>query len=99
MPLLVYIRDVRHVLPILTQVLLFATPVAYGMDRIPASWRAPYAVLNPMATIIDSYRRAVLYGLGPDWSYFGLSAAVSVMLLVGGYLFFKRVETGFADVS
>ena len=79
--ILVYIRDVRHILPILTQVLLFATPVAYGIDRIPPSWRTSYAFLNPMGPIIDSYRRAMLYGLPPDWSLFGISAGVSLGLL------------------
>lgn len=97
--LLVYIRDVRHVLPLLAQMLLFATPVAYGFDQIPERWRMLYSAVNPMGPIIDAYRRTMLFGQAPDWRYFGIGAAVSAGLLIAGYLTFKKLEPGFADVA
>lgn len=96
---LMYVRDVRYGLPILTQVLLFATPVAYGFDQVPERWRAVYSLLNPMGPIIDAYRRTILFGTAPDWPYFGIGAAASAVLLVVGYVTFKKLEPGFADVA
>jgi lipopolysaccharide transport system permease protein len=55
-------------------------------------------MLNPMAGIIDAYRRVVLYGQPPTWSYLGLSAAAALALFVIGYLVFKRLEVSFADI-
>lgn len=97
--IMVYLRDLRHGLPIILQVGLFATPVAYGLDVVPASLQTLYAVLNPLAPVIDGYRRTVLYGLPPDWSLVGPAAASATVVLVGAYLLFKRLETGFADVA
>jgi ABC-2 type transport system permease protein/lipopolysaccharide transport system permease protein len=96
---LVYLRDVRYVMPIIVQVGLFASPVAYGLDVIPKAFRPLYAVLNPLGPVLDSFRRTVLHGLAPDWGLLGLAAAASVAWLIGGYTLFKRLETGFADIA
>jgi ABC-type polysaccharide/polyol phosphate export permease len=95
----VYFRDIRHALPILLQVGLFATPVAYGLDAIPKSMLEIYAFVNPLGPIIDGYRSTVLLGIAPDWGLIALAAAASVAWLIGGYALFKRLETGFADVA
>jgi ABC-type polysaccharide/polyol phosphate export permease len=95
----VYLRDLRHALPILLQLGLFATPVAYGIDVVPVSMRVPYAVLNPLGAVIDGYRRTVLLGLGPNWDLVVPAAGSALVVLVAGYLVFKRMETGFADVA
>jgi ABC-type polysaccharide/polyol phosphate export permease len=95
----VYLRDLRHALPVLLQIGLFATPVAYPITFIPASLRPFYVVMNPLAAVIDGYRRTLLLGLGPDWNLV-LPAGISALaLLIVGYLLFKRMETGFADVA
>ncbi len=96
---LVYLRDLRQALPLLLQFGLFATPVAYGQSIVPVEWLPLYSVLNPLAPVIDSYRRTVLYGLPPDWPLLGLAAIASAAWFFGGYLLFKRLETGFADVA
>lgn len=96
---LVYLRDLRHALPILLQLGLFATPVAYGMDKIPSSARLVYSILNPLAPVIDGYRRTILQGLPPDWSLLVPAAGSSTIILVAGYHLFKRLETRFADVA
>lgn len=95
----VYLRDLRHALPILLQLGLFATPVAYGIDVVPVSLRVLYAVLNPLGAVIDGYRRTVLLGLGPNWDLVLPAAGSALAVLVVGYLVFKRMETGFADVA
>ena len=95
----VYLRDLRHALPVLLQIALFATPVAYGIDFIPGSIRTLYVVLNPLAAVIDGYRRTVLLGLGPDWNLLVPATISAFAVLVLGYLLFKRMEAGFADVA
>ena len=97
---LVYLRDLRQALPILLQLGLFATPVAYGMDDIiPRAWRPFYCAFNPLAAVIDGYRRAVLLGLPPRWGLVLPATITTTALLIGGYLLFKRLETGFADAA
>jgi ABC-type polysaccharide/polyol phosphate export permease len=96
---IVYFRDLRHMLPIVLQLGLFATPVAYGMDAIPKDLQIPYSVLNPIAPVIDGLRRTVLYGQQPAWDLLAAGAATSVIWLVVGYVLFKRLETGIADVA
>jgi ABC-type polysaccharide/polyol phosphate export permease len=95
---IVYLRDVRHALPIILQLGLFATPVAYGIEIIPQHLRGFYALLNPLGPVIDGYRRTILLGKQPDWDLVGLAAITATMVLLGGFALFKRLETGFADV-
>ncbi len=95
----VHLRDVRHALPILLQLGLFATPVAYGLDAIPARLRGLYSAINPLGPVIDGYRRTILLGQQPDWTLVGIGAVSSAVLLVLSYKAFKRMETGLADVA
>lgn len=96
---LIYLRDVRYVVPLGVQLGLFVTPVAYSLTVIPVKLQPLYALLNPVGPIIQDFRRTVLYGLSPEWSLFGLAAAASLAWLLGGYAVFKRLETGFADIA
>ena len=97
--LTVYLRDLRHVLPILLQVGLFATPVAYGIEVVPADLRALYSALNPIAPVIDGLRRCVLEGVAPRTGLVLVGAVSSVVQLIVSYRLFKRLETGIADVA
>jgi len=95
----VYLRDLRQIVPILIQIGLFATPVAYNISQLLSpGWRLVYSFANPMAPIIDSYRRTVLYGQPPQWLYLGAGAVTSLVLLAGGLRIFKRLELGIADL-
>ena len=100
---LMYVRDVRHLLPLVTQLLMFATPVVWGMESFKANVHGPgvelYAFANPMATVCESYRRTLVYGHAPDWPMFGASSVSTVCLVFFGYYVFKRLEPGFADVA
>ncbi len=96
---LVYFRDVRHALPMLLQLGLFATPVAWGIEMVPQSLRVLYSIANPLAPVIDGYRRTVLFGEPPQFRYLVPGAISSAVLLVVGYLTLKRLEPRFADVA
>ena len=96
---LVFLRDLRHLLPIILQLGLFATPVAYGMNVVSPSLQVLYCTLNPLAPVIDGYRRTILQGLPPDWHLLGPGAATAAVVLSVGYVVFKRLEPGFADYA
>lgn len=90
-------RDVRHAIPFLVQIWLFATPVAYSSTLVPERFR-PLLGLNPMSTVVGGFR----WMIAPDAPFpatgLALSVIVVVGVLVGGLFFFRRVETSFADV-
>ena len=96
---IVYLRDLRHALPILLQLGLFATPVAYGIDVVPERFQVLYVVLNPLAAVIDGYRRTVLFGQAPSWELIVPAGISALVVMAVGFLLFKRMETGFADVA
>jgi len=90
-------RDVRHVLPLLTQLWMFATPVIYPLSVVPEPYRF-WAWLNPMGGLIDGYRRVVVHGTPPDPAALGLAACISLALLLGAFRYFTRAEGEFADI-
>jgi ABC-type polysaccharide/polyol phosphate export permease len=98
--IMVYLRDIRHLLPIILQLGLFATPVAFSLDQlVPRRLQPLYVAVNPLAGVLDTYRRTILYGLQPDMRILLVSAASAMVLFLAGYALFKRLETGFADVA
>ncbi len=94
---LVFFRDVRFVVPLLTQVWMYATPIIYPAARVPAHLRTLY-YLNPMAGVIDGYRRALLYGQGPTAETMLPGTIVTLVLFVAGWVVFTRCEPSFADL-
>ncbi|MGH7718041.1 MAG: ABC transporter permease [Gemmatimonadaceae bacterium] len=90
-------RDVRYVVPFLTQVWLFATPVAYPSSLLNEPWRTVLS-LNPMTGVVEGFRWALLgTGVMPGKAAL-LSALVAFTVLIGGAYFFRRMERSFADV-
>lgn len=89
-------RDVRYLVPFLTQFWLFATPVAYPSSLLSEPWRTIYGI-NPMVGVVEGFRWALL-GTEAPHATIVLSAVVSLTLLVSGLLFFQRTERKFADV-
>jgi lipopolysaccharide transport system permease protein len=90
-------RDVPYVVPFLTQIWMFATPVFYGVTLFPPEWRWALA-LNPMAGVIDGFRWAELGRGLPHYDVLAVSTLVAIGLTVSGLWFFKRAERHFADV-
>ncbi len=95
----VYLRDLRHVLPLVLQIGLFATPVAYPLSVIPERFRVAYVAVNPLAEAIDGVRRALVGAGGIEWGLAAVAGASSLAVLLLGFLLFKRIETGLADVA
>ena len=93
---LVFYRDVRFLVPIGLQLLLYLSPVFYPLDVVPPKYRSWY-LLNPFAGLIDSYRRVILFRAWPDWEPLAWTAAAAVVALVASYTHFKRLEWEFAD--
>ncbi len=90
-------RDIGVAVPLLLQLWMFATPVVYPLSAVPQRFQAFY-VLNPMVGTIENFRRTLLQGLSPDFYTLGISAVMSVLLLVGAYVYFKHVEATVADL-
>lgn len=93
----VFYRDIRFVVPLALQIWMYGTPIIYPLSVVP-EWLRPLYMLNPMAGIIDSYRRVLLQGQAPDARDLAMAAVISLVLCLGGYVFFKRAEPEFADV-
>jgi homopolymeric O-antigen transport system permease protein len=89
-------RDVRHIVPFLTQIWLFATPVAYPSSMLHDPWRSLFG-LNPMAGVVEGFRWSLL-GTPPPSAMIWISVAVSVMMFFTGLKYFRKVERSFADV-
>lgn len=89
-------RDVRYVVPFATQLLLFATPIAYPSTLVHGAWRTILGI-NPMAGVIEAWRWAVL-DRPPSWSLIGTSVATALLILAAGLAYFQRVERRFADI-
>jgi lipopolysaccharide transport system permease protein len=90
-------RDVQYVLPFLIQLLLYASPVAYGVAVVPDKVRRFY-LLNPVAPLLDAMRTTLLGRGDIHWKALGISALSSVVLLVVGTLFFLYQDRSNADV-
>jgi lipopolysaccharide transport system permease protein len=90
-------RDMRHLIPFLTQFGMYVSPVAYSTSSVPARWRFLYS-LNPMTAVIDGFRWSLL---GTTQLYVpGIAAGTvsSIVLLIVALYYFKQTETVFADV-
>ncbi len=90
-------RDVVHVVPFITQLLFFLTPVVYSSSLVSDKWKLVYG-LNPMAGVVEGFRWALLPSAPAPGALVAVSACVVVVALVTGLLFFARMEDTFADV-
>jgi lipopolysaccharide transport system permease protein len=90
-------RDVPYIVPFMTQLWFFLTPVVYGVGLVPHDWRWLLA-LNPMAGVVDGFRWATLGGGDPHYQVLATSAVIAVLLTLSCLAYFRKVERGFADV-
>lgn len=93
----VQFRDVRYVVPFITQFWMFATPIAYPSSLLDERWRTIYA-LNPMVGVVEGFRWALLGTRTAPGPMILVSSLMAVGLLVGGAFYFRRMEKRFADV-
>ena len=93
----VQFRDVRYIVPFLTQLWLFLTPIAYPSSLLGEPWRTVYG-LNPMAGVVEGFRWALLGTGEPPGAMLAASVLAALALLASGALYFRRTERTFADV-
>lgn len=89
-------RDVSSIIPFVAQIWMYASPVAYPVSMVPEKWRLLYS-LNPMVAVIEGFRWALLGKERPDLSMIAVSFVTVVALLLGGIVYFKKMEQSFAD--
>lgn len=90
-------RDVRYTVPFLTQFWMFATPIAYPSSMLHGAWRTLYG-LNPMVGVVEGFRWALLGANTAPGPIIAASSVASVLILIGGAYYFRRMEKTFADV-
>jgi lipopolysaccharide transport system permease protein len=92
----VRLRDVSMALPLVLQVWMLATPIVYPLQSVPAGLRRFY-LINPVAVLVESFRRVVLHGDPPDAALLGAAGAITAISLVVAYAGFKNLEATMAD--
>lgn len=94
-------RDVNYLIPFLLQIWMYATPVVFGATLIPERYRWLMA-LNPMTGVVEGFRWSLLGGIlqhgNPPGPLTGVSAAISLVVLLTGVVFFRSTEKNFADI-
>lgn len=93
----VQFRDVRYMIPFITQAWLFATPVAYPSSMLSEPWRTLYGI-NPMVGVVEGFRWALLGTETAPGPMMIVSFAVAFLILISGVYYFRRMEKIFADV-
>ncbi len=95
-------RDIRYLMEILLMFWFYATPIVYSLDMVrePLLKRHLFSLysLNPMVGVISSYHKILLYGERPDLVSLGLSLLISLIILIIGFLTFRKYERIFADM-
>ena len=90
-------RDIGVAMPLLLQVWMFATPVVYARVSVPQGLRHLYD-LNPMVAIVETFRGALLNGASPDRLLLAECLAISLLVAIVSYAWFKHVEATLMDV-
>jgi len=90
-------RDVSFVVPFLVQFWMYASPIAYSTAIVPYQWRPLYA-LNPMVSVVDGFRWALLGKSAPDWRAMLVSLAIVIVLLLSGLYYFRKMEETLTDI-
>jgi lipopolysaccharide transport system permease protein len=89
-------RDVKHAMPFVIRMLIYTAPIVYSASSIPDTYRFIYS-LNPIVGVIEGYR-ACLLGTPMPWLFILPGLFTAITLLLGGALYFSRMERVFVDV-
>ena len=92
----VFFRDVRYLINHALLALFFVSPVMYNMSIVPSRFHW-ILKLNPLTTLLDSYRNIFLYGTWPHWRNFGYFSFLAVLMFILGAWIFERYREIFAE--
>ncbi len=95
--LMVNYRDVGYVIPIMLQILMYATPIAYSLTEVPKATLV-WVELNPLTGVMLGFRWSLLGVSPPDTFSITCSAIAAPLLFLAGMVSFSRMERRFADV-
>ncbi len=93
----VYMRDIEHLWGIVVMAWFYLTPIIYPLDMVPARFISVF-FLNPMTAFSLAYRDILYRGMFPNFTLLGNISIISLLILVFGYVVFKRLERGFAEI-
>jgi len=93
----VFVRDITHVIGILTTVLLFLSPVFYPVSALPHEYQTLLHI-NPLTFMIEEARAVLIWGRMPHWAGWAIYFAISLAIAWIGFWWFQKTRKGFADV-
>lgn len=93
----VYLRDIGQVVGVITQALMFLSPIFYPVTSIPENFR-PLFYINPISYVVEDMRRVMVWGQMPDWNWLLIGTLTGFAVAVLGYAWFQKTRKGFADV-
>lgn len=90
-------RDIGYMIPYITNLWFYLTPIVYPASEVPEQWQAVYA-LNPMVGVVEGFRWALLNTSEPPGPMIFVSALIAVLIFISGMFYFRRMEKTFADM-
>lgn len=93
----VFIRDIGYAIGVVIQILFYVTPVFYPINAVPKAFQGIMR-LNPLSVIVEDFRRAIMWGMQPDWPWFTVVTILSIIIAFSGYTWFIKCKKVFADV-
>ena len=90
-------RDIGYIIPFLTQLWFYLTPIVYPASQVPEQWQTLYA-LNPMVGVVEGFRWALLGTSTSPGPMVAVSSIVAILMLISGMFYFRRMERTFADI-
>lgn len=93
----VYLRDIGQIVGVITQALMFLSPIFYPVTSIPEGFRSIF-YLNPISYVVEDMRQIMIWGNMPDWNWLILGTSMGIVVAVFGHAWFQKTRKGFADV-
>jgi len=90
-------RDIGYMIPYITQLWFYLTPIVYPASKVPEQWQFFYA-LNPMVGVVEGFRWALLGTSDAPNPMIAVSATIAILVFISGMFYFRRMERTFADM-
>ena len=94
--LTVFVRDIDHFVSVFLTLGFYATPIVYQASMLPEKFQWALKI-NPMAQLVEAYRSILYYHQMPDFVMLAIWGILSIVLIVVGYLIFKKLEKSFVE--